>query len=287
MIEPSSGSSAALNTIRETSARKVFRMTQSDRMAGSVPVWETPRGEPQYIEQTLTRALNGNDGQSAGLNNALAYQTLRGHEAGADPEEFGFGDLLDMVNPLQQIPVIGHVYREITGDTIKPISQIVGGAIFSGPLGAAVGLTNAIVREETGKDIAGNALALAQGDAPEWKNGASPPDQTETTGKALAMNDPLPVIDVAPVAATPVQEDASPSENTLEESASRENPEARLTHAAQMTEREAYQALPPSVMGFADVRAAASAAPARAREDSPESNARTRYAWQDNRRYND
>ena len=49
----------------------------------------------------------------------------------------GFADLLDMVNPLQHIPVIGSIYRQISGDEIRPIIKIAGGALFGGPLGAA------------------------------------------------------------------------------------------------------------------------------------------------------
>ena len=50
----------------------------------------------------------------------------------------GFRDLLDIVNPLQHIPVIGHIYRSISGDTIHPIMKIAGGALFGGPIGAIV-----------------------------------------------------------------------------------------------------------------------------------------------------
>lgn len=79
-------------------------------------------------------------------------------------EEFGFFDLLDMVNPLQHIPLVGNLYREMTGDSIKPISTIIGGALFGGPLGAASGIVNVIVAEETGKDIVGNVIDVVHQD---------------------------------------------------------------------------------------------------------------------------
>ncbi|HCZ12942.1 MAG TPA: hypothetical protein DHV16_12065, partial [Nitrospiraceae bacterium] len=41
-----------------------------------------------------------------------------------------FGDILDIVNPLQHIPVVSTVYRSETGDKISPGSRIIGGAIF-------------------------------------------------------------------------------------------------------------------------------------------------------------
>lgn len=53
---------------------------------------------------------------------------------------FTFGDLIDIVNPLQHIPVVSNIYRKITGDTIAPAMEIAGGALFGGPLGAAISL---------------------------------------------------------------------------------------------------------------------------------------------------
>ncbi len=78
--------------------------------------------------------------------------------------DFEFDDFLDIINPLHHLPVIGMIYRSITGDTIKPVASIVGGGIFGGPVGAASGVANAIVQHETGKDIAGNVFALVMDD---------------------------------------------------------------------------------------------------------------------------
>ncbi len=50
---------------------------------------------------------------------------------------FTFRDLIDLVNPLHHIPVVGQVYRRLTGDVIDPAMRIAGGALFGGPLGAA------------------------------------------------------------------------------------------------------------------------------------------------------
>lgn len=49
---------------------------------------------------------------------------------------FSFGDIIDIVNPLQHIPVVSNIYRKITGDTIAPAMEIAGGALFGGPIGA-------------------------------------------------------------------------------------------------------------------------------------------------------
>ncbi len=76
-------------------------------------------------------------------------------------DAFSFGDVIDMINPLQHLPVIGALYRKFTGDTIKPMSNIIGGAIFGGPIGAVSSTVNAVVKSTTGRDIAENAFAMA------------------------------------------------------------------------------------------------------------------------------
>lgn len=50
-------------------------------------------------------------------------------------DSIGFGDILDIINPLQHLPLVGWAYRHVTGDTIKPVSAMVGGAIFGGGIG--------------------------------------------------------------------------------------------------------------------------------------------------------
>ncbi len=53
---------------------------------------------------------------------------------------FTFGDIIDIVNPLQHIPIVSNIYRKMTGDTIAPAMEIAGGALFGGPLGAVAAL---------------------------------------------------------------------------------------------------------------------------------------------------
>jgi hypothetical protein len=71
--------------------------------------------------------------------------------------------VIDIINPLQHIPVISTMYRHITGDEISPVARIAGGALFGGPVGLAAGVVNAAVESSTGKDIGGNMIAMATG----------------------------------------------------------------------------------------------------------------------------
>jgi hypothetical protein len=38
-----------------------------------------------------------------------------------------FSDILDLINPLQHIPIVGSLYRKITGDSIDPAMRVAGG----------------------------------------------------------------------------------------------------------------------------------------------------------------
>lgn len=71
-----------------------------------------------------------------------------------------FRDVLDLVNPLHHIPVVGNVYRELTGDTLAPGIRVAGGALFGGPLGAALSVAGLAIdraREAPATDAPGPA----------------------------------------------------------------------------------------------------------------------------------
>ena len=158
---------------------KVLRMMQNDRTAGSMPVWETAANGAEEIESALSGAQNAGKDRNFSdvLDSTMGYSEAQ-DSATANEQEFGFGDLVDMINPLQHIPVVGHLYREFTGDQIRPIGQIVGGALFGGPLGAAAGVINAVIEDATGKDVSGNAFAfMLNGDTPELKTASVTPAQ--------------------------------------------------------------------------------------------------------------
>lgn len=73
--------------------------------------------------------------------------------ANAKPGEFSFFDLLDIINPLQHIPVVSSIYRSVTGDEIKPAARAIGGFLFGGPLGLASGIVNGAMASTTGRDL--------------------------------------------------------------------------------------------------------------------------------------
>ncbi|MBI3513774.1 MAG: hypothetical protein HY060_06910 [Proteobacteria bacterium] len=83
-------------------------------------------------------------------------------------EGMTFKDALDIINPLQQLPIIGSIYRELTGDTIKPGARLIGGAIYGlGVVGIVTAALSNAVEYETGKDIGGTAIAMIKGESLE------------------------------------------------------------------------------------------------------------------------
>lgn len=73
-----------------------------------------------------------------------------------------FGEFLDMINPLQHIPVISSIYRAITGDEIGAGPRAIGGMIYGGPLGMIAAGITALFEEASGGDVATTVAHLVE-----------------------------------------------------------------------------------------------------------------------------
>ena len=115
--------------------------------------------------------------------------------------DYSLGDLVDIINPLQQLPIVGTVYRALSGDTIKPEMRVVGGALYGGPIGLALAVADSAVEEVTGRDTGGNIVAIF---APERapitrgssslfaaKEPAAPGGDAAPAGATAAMQPPV------------------------------------------------------------------------------------------------
>jgi hypothetical protein len=138
----------------QSAARKaLMRHDLNDRTAGPIPAFGTMVHETALAAQGMQYAPADHSSSLTPENGKpdLAYAK--------EDEGFSFGDIIDIINPLQHLPVIGTLYRKFTGDMIKPFSNIIGGAIFGGPIGAVSSTVNVVVKNSTGKDIAENAFS--------------------------------------------------------------------------------------------------------------------------------
>lgn len=79
---------------------------------------------------------------------------------------FSFDDLVDIVNPLQHIPVVSTMYREASEDALAPGPRMLGSTLFFGPIGLASSVVNVLIEQGTGKDIGAHiASAVLPDDA--------------------------------------------------------------------------------------------------------------------------
>lgn len=74
-----------------------------------------------------------------------------------------FADVLDVINPLQHIPVVSDIYQAATGDTMGAAARIAGGALLGGPIGLIASIINVIFEQETGQGVAGTLFSAVTG----------------------------------------------------------------------------------------------------------------------------
>jgi hypothetical protein len=92
--------------------------------------------------------------------NFASPPTAAGQAAGS---HFSFHDILDIVNPLQHLPVVGTLYRAITGDGIGKFEKVAGDTLYGGLWGAVSSVADLAFEAVTGKDIGDTVLALFDG----------------------------------------------------------------------------------------------------------------------------
>jgi hypothetical protein len=80
--------------------------------------------------------------------------------------EFSFGDFLDIINPLQHIPIVSTIYRNLSGDQIGSAPRVIGGALWGRVGGFVAGVINSVVEWFTGKDIGDHIYSAI------WGNGS-------------------------------------------------------------------------------------------------------------------
>jgi hypothetical protein len=75
----------------------------------------------------------------------------------------GFDDFLDVINPLQHLPIVGTIYRAITGDEISAPAKIAGDTLFGGIYGFLGALGSVAYEGITGESIEKTVMSLFDG----------------------------------------------------------------------------------------------------------------------------
>ncbi len=76
--------------------------------------------------------------------------------------KFGWDDFVDIINPLQHIPIVAQIYRAVTGDQAYALSNFIGALPF-GPLSVASAIADTMVRAQTGRDAGTDMAARVLG----------------------------------------------------------------------------------------------------------------------------
>lgn len=131
-------------------------------------------------------------------------------------DKFKFSDLVALINPLQHLPVIGPLYRKLTGDEPHPAVKVVGGLIFGGPMGLMNATLNHVFEQTTGKTMVEAVAGLfsadgenpAIADAAETANASGAPRRlipaaSASTPEPAAVSAPMPAPAQAAAGATP------------------------------------------------------------------------------------
>lgn len=132
--------------------------------------------------------------QPTALATAPATPAARGATATPrDSEEgsFTFSDFLDVINPLQHIPVIGAIYREVTGDQIGFGAKNIGGLLFGGIPGLVASVVDSVIQNETGRDSGAHLIAFLRDGAadPDADIAAKPPAARPAAPEAVTQLD--------------------------------------------------------------------------------------------------
>ncbi len=178
------------------------------------------------------------------VNNTTASQGIEKIPA------LSFSDLIDIVNPLQHIPVVSSIYRSITGDEISNPARVAGSTLFFGPLGAAASVANIAIEDHTGKDIGEHVVSLLPGDfldtsGPDALADAINRDQDSSDGHPASSDGALFAI-----SSLEENESLSPDKPfTFSENAPEENPAApRVIGFASTDEPVSIDALPADIL---------------------------------------
>ncbi len=116
-------------------ARPAASTTPAPAEAAETPLPGAERGGTVF-QGTLARAQPADGGPPLGEDQFVPM-----------PGNITFDQFLAGLNPLHHLPVVGMVYRAVTGEEVPPPMRVLGGAIFGGVPGMMVSAAMAAIEE--------------------------------------------------------------------------------------------------------------------------------------------
>ncbi len=142
-------------------------------------------------------------------------------EVWADKAGPTFLNLLDIINPLQHIPIINTIYRDLTGDEIGFASRLIGAGLLGGPVGFAGAVVSMAAEEAVGEEPVSRVVAALQEffSPAETAGAAAGPELAVLPGAAGAAKNPQAAatehnalaLPIAAAAAAPASKPISPA----------------------------------------------------------------------------
>jgi hypothetical protein len=144
---------------------------------------------PQYHAMVMS------PGPAGGKTTGAVVPASADHSSDAQPQEGQphesfLHHLWDVINPLQHLPVIGTIYRAITGEHLDPVEKIAGDTLYGGVWGAISSVADVAFEGLTGKSFEDTALALFKG------HGGPKVASTKVTAPSITGNASLPSSDL-------------------------------------------------------------------------------------------
>ena len=100
----------------------------------------------------------------SGVSEAVTVTANKDASSSDGKGEDFFHHILDVINPLQHLPVVGTIYRAVTGEHIGAIEKIAGDTLYGGLWGAVSSIADVAFEGITGKSFEDTAMAWIKGD---------------------------------------------------------------------------------------------------------------------------
>lgn len=123
---------------------------------------------------------------------ASAVVTAAAQSSSDDDSDF-FHNLLEIVNPLQHLPIVSTIYRNLTGDKINTLDKLAGDALYGGAIGFASSVADTVFQGITGKDFGDTVYGFLTGKGDDAVATASNPNAP----MKVAAYSKLPPVDLS------------------------------------------------------------------------------------------
>lgn len=97
------------------------------------------------------------------------------------PSRMTFQDFLSGLNPLQHLPVVGMIYRAVTGDVPPTAMRVAGAFLLGGPVGAVATALGATAEEIFSRTMAGDQGRGALAQSNQAPSDQAPSDRAPPT----------------------------------------------------------------------------------------------------------